>query len=100
MSDAEAAVETTVGFILVLAASGTLWQVIEYYRGQHVAAKRRVVINLTDDRAVTGILWRRHRDLVVVRGAELIEPGREPLAVDGEMVIERSRIVFTQIVGG
>lgn len=91
--------------VIVMAAAVALlafavgWHVAEQYRGAVVAARRRVVVNLVDDHAVSGILWRRHKTLVVVRGAELIEPGREPVPVDGEVVIERARIAFTQIVG-
>jgi hypothetical protein len=85
---------------LALLASGAVWFLVEHYRERNVAAKRRVVVNLLDDRAMTGILWRRHSQLIVLRGVELIEVGREPIAVDGEFVIERDRIAFTQIVGG
>jgi hypothetical protein len=85
---------------LVLLTLAVLWHVLESYRGKQVAAKRRVVVNMADDCAMTGVLWRRHKRLVVLRGAELIEPGREPVSMDGEVVIERERIWFTQIVGG
>lgn len=85
--------------LVLLALSVIFYTVTEHY-GQRVAAKRRVVINLVDDRAITGVLWRRHRRLVVMRGAELVEPGREPVPMDGDVVIERDRISFTQIVGG
>jgi hypothetical protein len=80
--------------VLVVVAFG--WIAAEHVRGRNVAAKRRVVVNLLDDRAMTGILWRRHRHVVVLRGVELVEVGREPVAVDGAVVIERDRIAFTQ----
>lgn len=81
-------------------ALAVLLYVAEEYRGKQVTAKRRVVVNLLDDRAITGVLWRRHKRLVVLRGAELVEHGREPVAMDGEIVIERDRISFTQVMGG
>ncbi|MPZ66176.1 MAG: hypothetical protein GEU83_11895 [Pseudonocardiaceae bacterium] len=83
--------------VLVLAAA-TVWHVAEEYRGKRIAVRRRVVVQLTDDRAMTGILWRRTRGLVVVRGAELVEPGRDPVPMDGEIVLERERIAWVQIV--
>lgn len=83
--------------VLVLAAA-VVWHVVEDYRGRHIAVHRRVVVQLTDDRAVTGILWRRARHLVVMRGAELVEPGREAVPMDGEVVLERDRIAWVQIV--
>jgi hypothetical protein len=84
--------------LLVLAAA-VVWHVLEDYRGRSIAVHRRVVVQLTDgDHAVTGILWRRTRRLVVVRNAELVEPGREPAPMDGEVVLERDRIAWVQIV--
>ena len=57
----------------------------------------RVLVNLEDGRAFNGILYRRRGPLLTLRDAQLIEPGNEPVAVDGEVLIERSRISFIQV---
>ncbi|OXM69637.1 hypothetical protein [Amycolatopsis vastitatis] len=84
---------------VVLLVMSLLWHAVEEYRGRAVAARRRVVVSLVDDQAITGILWRRHRRLVVMRSASLVQPGREAVAMDGDVVIERDRINWVQIVG-
>jgi hypothetical protein len=66
---------------------------------RRTAVRRRVVVNL-EDKAFRGILWAKRGPLLVLRDTELLEAGREPQAVDGEVVIERSRVEFMQVLGG
>lgn len=61
--------------------------------------RHRVVVNLTTDRAFTGILWAQRGPLLVLRDVTMLEPGADPAAVDGEVVIERDKVEFVQIVG-
>lgn len=63
-----------------------------------VAVRCRVIVNLTDGSAVDGVLLRRHRTLLVLADATLLMPSAEPSRVDGELVIERSRVLFVQAV--
>ncbi|WP_103344071.1 hypothetical protein [Amycolatopsis sp. CA-126428] len=84
---------------VILLTVSLLWHAVEEIRGRRLAARRRVVVSLVDDQAVTGILWRRHRRLLVLRSASLAQPGREAVAMDGDVVIERDRINWVQIVG-
>lgn len=85
------------GFCVLAAA--VAWHVIEQYRGKRLAVRQRVVVNLVDGTAVSGILWSRVGRQVVLRGAELLERGSDPVGVDGEIVIDRDRVLFTQIAG-
>lgn len=62
--------------------------------------RRRVVVNLLTDKAFAGILWAQRGQLVVLRDVTLHEPGAEPAAVDGEVVVERDQIEFIQILAG
>lgn len=66
---------------------------------RRTAVRKRVVINLAD-KAFTGILWAKRGPLLVLRDAQLLEPGREARPVDGEVVIERVRVEFTQVLPG
>lgn len=64
---------------------------------RRTAVRRRVVVNLSD-KAFSGVLWAKRGPLLVLRDAELLEAGREPQRVDGEVVIERARVEFTQVL--
>jgi hypothetical protein len=66
---------------------------------RRTAVRKRVVINLAD-KAFSGILWAKRGPLLVLRDVELLEAGRAPQPVDGEVVIERARIEFTQVLAG
>ncbi len=66
------------------------------WRGWGLVIDRRVVVNLHGGSAVEGVLVRQSGPLVFLKGARLLEPGREPVTMDGEVVIERERIDFTQ----
>lgn len=66
---------------------------------RRTAVRKRVVVNLSD-KAFNGILWAQRGPLLVLRDAALLEPGRQPQPVDGEVVIERSRVEFTQVLPG
>ncbi|MBE8524832.1 hypothetical protein ILP97_46395 [Amycolatopsis sp. H6(2020)] len=75
-----------------------LWRLTQEYRSWTLTSRRRVVVCLVDDQAITGILWRRHRRQLVVWSASLVQPGREAVAMDGDIVIERDRINWVQIL--
>jgi len=59
--------------------------------------RRRVVINLAD-KAFRGILWDRRGPLLVLRDVELLMPGVQPQPMDGEVVLERARVEFIQVL--
>jgi hypothetical protein len=62
-----------------------------------LAMNRRVMINLIAGNAIDGILWDDRGRLLVLRDANLhSEGGSAPL--DGEVIIERDRIAFVQVV--
>ena len=61
--------------------------------------RHRVVVN-TPERAFNGIMWAQRGPLLVLRDVEMHEPGAQPQQLDGEVVVERSRVEFIQIVGG
>lgn len=59
---------------------------------------KRVLVNLDDGKAFDGILYARRGPLLILREARLIEPGAEqPVAVDGEVIVERPRVSFMQV---
>ena len=66
---------------------------------RRTALRKRVVVNLPD-KAFAGVVWAKRGPLLVLRDAELLEAGREPQRIDGEVVIERARVEFTQVLAG
>jgi hypothetical protein len=66
---------------------------------RRTAVRKGVVVNLAD-KAFSGILWAKRGPLLVLRDVELLEAGRAPQKVDGEVVIERSRVQFIQVLPG
>ncbi|MEU7103528.1 hypothetical protein ABZ951_00530 [Streptomyces sp. NPDC046215] len=55
------------------------------------------MVNLPD-KAFAGVLWAQRGPLLVLRDVELLEAGRDPQRVDGEVVVERARVEFTQVL--
>ncbi|MFF9894965.1 hypothetical protein [Streptomyces longispororuber] len=64
---------------------------------RRTAVRKRVVVNLAD-KAFSGVLWAQRGPLLVLRDVQLLEAGREPQVVDGEVVVERNRVEFTQVL--
>ncbi len=52
---------------------------------------------MDDGRAFDAVLWRKRGPLLVLRDAQLIEPGADPVAVDGEVIVERPHVAFIQV---
>lgn len=63
-----------------------------------VVLHHRVMVNLTNGKAVEGVIWDEVRDLLVLKGAVLHDPGASPVVLDGEVVVERSKIDFVQVI--
>lgn len=66
---------------------------------RRTAVRKRVVVNLAD-KAISGILWAKRGPLLVLRDAKLHHPGAPEVPVDGEIVIERDRVEFMQVLLG
>ncbi|MGW1998618.1 hypothetical protein [Embleya sp. NPDC001921] len=66
---------------------------------RRTALRKRVVVNLAD-KAFRAVLWAKRGPLLVLRDVELLEAGREPQAIDGEVVVERARVEFIQVLAG
>ncbi|MGW1998550.1 hypothetical protein [Embleya sp. NPDC001921] len=66
---------------------------------RRTALRKRVVVNLAD-KAFRAVLWAKRGPLLVLRDVELLEAGRDPQAIDGEVVVERARVEFIQVLAG
>jgi hypothetical protein len=54
------------------------------------------VVNLKSGRAVDGFLVHRAGDLLFLKEATALEPGAEPVRLDGSAVIQRADVDFIQ----
>jgi hypothetical protein len=70
-----------------------VWTMIAYRR---TAVHMRVIVNLPD-KAFDAILWAQRGPLLVLRDAKLLQPGAEPVPLDGEVIVERSHVEFIQV---
>ena len=66
---------------------------------RRTALRRRVVVNLAD-KAFSGVLWAKRGPLLVLRDATWMQHGAADTPMDGEVVVERSRVEFIQVMGG
>lgn len=66
---------------------------------RRTAVRKRVVVNLTD-KAFAGVLWAKRGPLLVLRDAVLMQHGAADTPMDGEVVVERSKVEFIQVAGG
>jgi hypothetical protein len=89
--------ELTVSGVLLLAAllfAGTnAWRGGAYRR---LVVRRRVVVNLLDGKAFEGVVTRHEGPLLILRDVTYLEPGSPPASLDGEVLVERSRVDFIQ----
>lgn len=63
--------------------------------------RRKVVLTLKDGVSFRGVLWRRTRSYVVLKGPEFVEKGKSNVReMDGDVVIDRDEILFYQYPEG
>jgi hypothetical protein len=60
--------------------------------------RRTVIVNLDDGTALHGVMYRKAGPLLVLKNAQLLEEGAEPLSIDGDAIIERSRVLYIQAI--
>lgn len=86
--------------LAVVALVALVWLGVEQVAAGRLAVRHRVVVNLVTGQAVRGVLWRRRGRLLVLRDAELYEPGNtRPTPMDGETLVDRDQVLIVQKVG-
>lgn len=58
----------------------------------------RVLANLCDGTAISGVLIDRRGPLLVLADAQLNQPGQAPQPMDGHIYIERAQVSFIQAI--
>jgi small nuclear ribonucleoprotein (snRNP)-like protein len=59
---------------------------------------KTVLVTTRTDRTFRGVLWRRRRGYLVLRQAEMLRAKNEPVAMDGEVMVEAANVDFVQVV--
>lgn len=77
-------------------AAAVVWHCIDVLWARRLVVRRQVLVNLRSGRAVSGVLWARKGRVVVLKSAQLIEPGSDPLGMDGDVILDRDQIEFMQ----
>lgn len=70
-----------------------------WFPWRRTAVRKRVVVNLAD-KAFTGVLWAKRGPLLILKDAVLMQHGAADTPLDGEVLVERSRVEFIQVAGG
>lgn len=60
--------------------------------------RRRVLVDLVGDDSMQGILYAKRGPLLVLRDVTLLHAGAQT-RMDGEVVMERSRVNWYQVIG-
>ena len=82
-----------------LLLAGTLLLVLWMWRrAPHV--RRRIVVNLVkpEDLAFSGVLWSQRGAWLTLRDVRALRNRADPVPMDGELVVERRNIAFTQVL--
>ena len=72
---------------------------VQHFRNEHLSLRKRVLVNLNDGKAMDGVLYARRGRLLVLRNVTLLEPGTNPVDVDGVVIVDRDRVDFVQASG-
>lgn len=76
-----------------------LWHTAAWWLNKRSTRLRRaVLVNLRSGRAFRGVLWERKGRWLVLRDAQVMERGVEPVSLDGEVILDRDAIEFVQVL--
>lgn len=85
-------------FAVLILIVGVGVHVADRVGAQRLVIRRRVLVQLHSGRAFTGVLYRRRGRLIVLKNAEMLEPGNQPTTMDGEVVLDRGEVEYVQAV--
>lgn len=79
-------------------AAGVVWHAIDTVWTRRLMVRRQVLVSLSSGRAFTGLLWARRGRQLVLKSAQLLEPGAQAVTVDGDVVVDRGQVEYVQVV--
>lgn len=84
---------------MLVIAAGVVVHLFDQVWQRRLMVRRRVLVQLRSGRAVNGVLWQRRGRSLVLKSAELFEPGSDPTPMDGDVVLDREQVEFVQVSG-
>ena len=68
--------------------------------GRIPCVRKRIIVNLVDgDTAIGGVLFAHDGAWLTLKDARYLPAKGNPQQIDGEVVIECAKVLFTQVVG-
>ena len=84
---------------VVFLVASVAWHAVDVLASRRLAVRKHVLVSLRSDRAVTGVLWARRGRFLVLKSAEMHEPGANPVPLDGDLVLDRDQVEYVQVTG-
>jgi small nuclear ribonucleoprotein (snRNP)-like protein len=63
-----------------------------------ILLRQRVIVNTKTDESFRGVLFQQKGQLIVLKNVEQLVEGRQPIPVDGSVVLERSAVSYYQVL--
>ncbi len=60
--------------------------------------RKAVIVQFEDGAALRGVLWAAKGPWLIVRSAIGLEANAQPLQIDGEVVVHRTKVKFVQVL--
>lgn len=79
-------------------AGGVVWHAVTVLWERRLMVRHRVLVQLVSGKALTGALWARRGRTVVLKSAELHEPGAAATVMDGDVVVDRGQVEYMQVI--
>lgn len=91
-------VAAVVALVLAASVAAAIWYRITWQE-RHPAIGRRVLISLEGEAAgVRGLIRLQRGEFLIVSAAEVCAAGEEPTRVGGDLILERRRILWVQLL--
>jgi hypothetical protein len=87
-----------VALLVGAALVGAAWLLVAW-RARHPALTHHVLVSLADEEAgLRGLVTAQHGDFLVLTAAEVCSPGEPPTRVAGDVILDRRRILWVQLL--
>jgi hypothetical protein len=84
---------------LLALVAAVVWHAVDTLWARRLVVRREVLVQLLSGNAVRGVLWASKARRLVIKSATLFEPGADPKAMDGDVVVERGNVDYVQVLG-
>jgi hypothetical protein len=92
------ALTLALGALVGAAVVAGAWLVV-VWRTRHPAVSRRVLISLADeDAGLRGLITAQRGAYLILSAGEVVAPGEAPTPIAGDVILERRRILWIQLL--